>query len=438
MLRRIKEDHLEGLPEKRALLGQQSEGGEWEFDPGICRVMDGEQLERYNAVINTTIELMNEDENRGQALTGLHKLRQVSLHPDLLAGGQPQIATSAKEAWALISKSGKLQVTLEVLEKIKSQNEKAIIFLIDKKMQSALAIALRQIFHIEAAIINGDTKTFSKRSANATRQGIIDRFEGKESFDVLVMSPVAAGVGLTIVSANHVIHLERHWNPAKEAQATDRVYRIGQTKDVSVYYPILLHPESDSFDVNLNRLLMSKQGLKDAIIVPSPVSEQELTGSGMFGTGHSVKESALTIDDVDALSWEMFEALVTCLFSHDCKEAILTKGGRDKGADTVVIESDDSLTVVQSKHTKNTQRLDGYKAITEAYGAGPHYSKKLGREVKKKYVITNAKSYSGEGVQHAKTYGVELLARKDIVEMLKERKVKMSDVLRFDQKRRKL
>lgn len=99
---------------------------------------------------------------------------------------------------------------------------------------------------------------------------------------MLVISPVAAGVGLTITAANHVIHLERHWNPAKEAQATDRAYRIGQTRPVYVYIPILTHPDYASFDVNLNRLLMSKMSLSDAIITQEEVTGQELLKSGMF------------------------------------------------------------------------------------------------------------------------------------------------------------
>jgi len=80
------------------------------------------------------------------------------------------------------------------------------------------------------------------------------------------MSPVAAGVGLTVVGANNVIHLERHWNPAKEAQATDRVYRIGQKKGVNVYFPIAMHPNIATFDQQLAKLLQKKTGLSNAVV----------------------------------------------------------------------------------------------------------------------------------------------------------------------------
>ena len=84
--------------------------------------------------------------------------------------------------------------------------------------------------------------------------------------------------------SNHVIHLERHWNPAKEAQATDRVYRISQTRHVLVHVPILLHPERAAYDVNLDRLLRSKMRLQDALTITAP---EEVTADevlkGMFG-----------------------------------------------------------------------------------------------------------------------------------------------------------
>jgi len=87
---------------------------------------------------------------------------------------------------------------------------------------------------------------------------------------------MAAGVGLTVVGANHVIHLERHWNPAKEAQASDRVYRIGQQKPVFIHLPTLTHPQYDAFDVHLDRLLRGKLMLKDAVVTPEAVSEREM------------------------------------------------------------------------------------------------------------------------------------------------------------------
>ena len=76
-----------------------------------------------------------------------------------------------------------------------------------------------------------------------------------------------------------MLFIERHWNPAKEVQATDRVYRIGQKKDVYVHLPAALHPELDSFDVHLDQLLSNKLQLKDAVVTPEIVSDKELISS---------------------------------------------------------------------------------------------------------------------------------------------------------------
>ncbi len=89
----------------------------------------------------------------------------------------------------------------------------------------------------------------------------------------LVLSPFVAGIGLTITEANHVVHYGRWWNPAVEAQATDRVYRIGQTKDVFVYVPILHDPGGRigaSFDERLDLLMSQKNRLSEDFLSPLP------------------------------------------------------------------------------------------------------------------------------------------------------------------------
>ena len=435
MLRRVKEEHIDGLPEKRLILGKKESNGSWSFDPRIARNMDDIQLERYQAVVNETIERMSEEEGgRGQALAGLHRLRQVSLHPDLLEGAHPGIPTSEREARDIFSRSGKLVILLDILEEIRARAEKVIIFLINKKLQETLQPGLRLILGCEANVINGDTSTISKRRPNTTRQGIIDQFESADGFEVLIMSPIAAGVGLTITSANNVIHLERHWNPAKEAQATDRVYRIGQEKDVNVYYPTLLHPEADSFDTNLNRLLASKQGLKDAVMVPDEVSENAMIASGIFGQEFSNKETPVSIDDVTRLGWEMFEALVAELYARQGSDVLLTQKGRDKGADVVLLEKDNGCTLIQAKHTKRAQ-INGYVAIQEVHGSVPYYQEKLGHKVTGKQVFTNAERFSDEAIKHARIYGVELVTRKELSKLLKKTSITHGELMHRNRKR---
>ena len=99
-------------------------------------------------------------------------------------------------------------------------------------MQAALTEILQRRYDLPdpPQVINGDVPG-GKRLARA------EEFEQQPGFGVLILSPRAGGVGLTITGANHVIHLGRWWNPAIEDQATDRVYRIGQDKPVHVYTP---------------------------------------------------------------------------------------------------------------------------------------------------------------------------------------------------------
>ena len=109
-----------------------------------------------------------------------------------------------------------------------------------------------------------------------TRKSILDDFQSKSGFGIIILSPVAVGVGLTIVGANNVIHIERHWNPAKESQATDRVYRIGQKRQVNVYLPMAMHPLTESFDEKLNQLLRRKIDLSSAVVTTEDVSIDDM------------------------------------------------------------------------------------------------------------------------------------------------------------------
>ena len=95
-----------------------------------------------------------------------------------------------------------------------------------------------------------------------------------------MLAPRAAGVGLNIVAANHVIHYMREWNPAIEAQATDRAYRIGQTQDVHVH-TLTATAELETVEERLDRLLAMKRALMEDFVVPVggfEVSAKEILG----------------------------------------------------------------------------------------------------------------------------------------------------------------
>ena len=280
MLRRVKEDQLKGLPAKTIRSGvEQVSRGQQHYAPELGSCMRGIQLQAYDEVLNSyrSRRAVAED-MRGAALAALTQLRAISLHPRL-DNESALYSRDAAHARQLMMESGKLAVTLKQLDEIRSRGEKVILFMMTKRLQRVLKLWLDQIYGLNIAIINGDTKAVATKAEDMTRKRLIAEFEARSGFNLLIMSPVAAGVGLTVVGANQVIHLERHWNPAKEAQASDRVYRIGQQKDVFIHLPAVTHPQFDSFDVHLDRLLRGKLMLKDAVVTPEAVSEGEMIHS---------------------------------------------------------------------------------------------------------------------------------------------------------------
>lgn len=216
------------------------------FEHKLTVSIGKEQKEMYSSIIN---QVKNKET---AAIQGIMRLKMLCSHPGLLNGS----LKSLKE-----KKVPKLEKTLDLLKEIKSKNEKALIFTEYREMQTILKQAILTTFEMNPAIINGGTDR---------RQHIVDQFNQSDGFDVLILSPKAAGTGLTITSANHVIHYTRWWNPAVENQATDRVFRIGQEKDVHVYYPIVKSDEGgQSVEEIVERLLSQKKELAENVIVPS-------------------------------------------------------------------------------------------------------------------------------------------------------------------------
>lgn len=112
--------------------------------------------------------------------------------------------------------------------------------------------------------------------AGERRQSYVNKFQSNFNlFEAMVLSPRAGGVGLTLTSANHLIHLDRWWNPAVEDQCTGRVLRIGQTRPVSVYIPLAVCEGRRSFDQNLHALLQRKRELFRDTLMPVEVDEEE-------------------------------------------------------------------------------------------------------------------------------------------------------------------
>lgn len=262
-MRRLKKDAAKDLPDKIELK---------EKVP-----MPPVQKAAYASVVNDYTSGIQPN----MLVTIMH-LREVSEHPYLYDS-----TLLNHETDEIVDTGARLQATIKFLDEIKKKKEKVIIFVERKETQKMLQQLCLKRYGIITKIINGDTPSIVKRNMpnKQSRQSSIDEFQAVDGFNVIIMSPVAAGMGLNVTAANHVIHYSRHWNPAKENQATDRAYRIGQTKDVFVYYPMAVRSDIKSFDETLDDLLSRKTSLATSTIFPTERVEvkQEELGQMLFG-----------------------------------------------------------------------------------------------------------------------------------------------------------
>jgi hypothetical protein len=435
MLRRMKVDYLEGLPKKHIILHPR-EGSE-DFDPRVASVMSGDQLKAYNEARGAGIQSVSGActglERKRQFFSALYHMREATLHPALIGGGHLAVGRNDREAVAILQASAKLKKLLEILAHIQSKREKVLIFAINKRLQTGLAANLSRLYEIEIPIINGDTATNSKTNTKLTRMGLLSAFEQAPGFGIAILSPIAAGVGLTITAANHVIHLERHWNPAKEAQATDRVYRMGQERDVHVWIPILEHPSLVSYDKNLNRLLEKKAALNHALSIPEEVVCEDIF-TDVFGveTDDVAPASPLTMEDVAGLSGYLFEALVAELFAAaGAGRVILTPLGSDHGCDVAILDAygmPGENWLIQCKHTVQRE-LKGDMPVREVVGSRWHYETHLGLKFSKLAVISTARKFDRRSRHAASGQSVELLGEAWIKEQMQTCHVSMAALL---------
>ena len=275
------------------------------------------------------------------------------------------------------------------------------------------------------AVINGDAKTVAKRKSTLTRKSMISDFESRKGFNIIIMSPIAVGVRLTVIGANNVIHFERHWNPAKEDQATDRIYRIRQTKDVNIYIPLLHHPKFEFFDVNLHKLLSKKRLLKDAIVTP----EEVIPHPGGFSNDIMQPTDRVLARNLSKLSWQQFEALCAEVMSKQLKvdNCWLTQSVSDFGAD-VVVTFGNSGCLIQSKHTLKSRYL-WYKAIQDIHSAKRKYELEIKKSFYKLIFITNAKTLSKLAINLAEQYEVQIMTFEDFEEMLITHSITLEQII---------
>jgi len=342
-------------------------------------------------------------------LSMIQHLMKLYQHPALLPKYEPFANNQLDEA---IRRCPKLERTMEILDGIQRDKEKVLIFTRSLDMQQLLATTIAERFRIAVDIINGATaRSVMHKNALNTRKGILERFRGSPGFNVLILSPDVAGIGLTIVEANHVVHYGRWWNPARESQATDRIYRIGQTKDVHVYYLIAKDPNSSfkSFDERLDALLERRKALASDFLAPMP-GEDELgkeLWKDIINEGQSTETGKpLTREEIKALPWDRFEALIALVEGKKGYNVVLTPRSGDYGID-VISKEGCQVFLIQCKHTIWDSNIDA-DVVSEMLHAFDTYRGKWLRDMGatvllKPILVTNGKctnSLIGQAMMH--------------------------------------
>ena len=184
-------------------------------------------------------------QRRGTVLAFLMRLKQICNHPSHWLGDG---------AWAE-EDSGKLARLRDIAEVVAARQEKALIFTQFKEMTAPLAAFLGSVFGRAGLVLHGETEV-------KKRKELVRQFQEDENVPFFVLSLKAGGAGLNLTAASHVIHFDRWWNPAVENQATDRAFRIGQTKNVLVHKFVCRGTVEDKID----QMIESKKQLAGDIL----------------------------------------------------------------------------------------------------------------------------------------------------------------------------
>ena len=200
------------------------------------------------------IDRLSAMERRGQILAVLTKLKQICDHPSLFEGENSE----PTDEW--IKRSNKLARLLEMIDEARAENQRCIIFTQYVRMGRMIAAALENRFGKKVSFLHGGVAKEERDRLVAAFQA--EAIEGEESSDIFILSLKAGGTGLNLTAATHVFHFDRWWNPAVENQATDRAYRIGQTKQVQVHKFVSL----GTLEERIHEMIARKQALSENIV----------------------------------------------------------------------------------------------------------------------------------------------------------------------------
>ncbi|MGD9687747.1 MAG: DEAD/DEAH box helicase, partial [Desulfobacter sp.] len=198
--------------------------------------------------LQQAIETAEGIQRKGLVLSFLLRFKQLCNHPDQITG-----SGDFKE-----THSGKFMRLGSICETIYEKRERVLVFTQFKEMTEPLRAFLETIFHHPGLVLHGSVPV-------AKRKKLIQTFQDNAYCPFMVLSLKAGGVGLNLTRANHVVHFDRWWNPAVENQATDRAFRIGQTKKVLVHKFVTRGTIEEKIDL----MISEKQALADQVVTSS-------------------------------------------------------------------------------------------------------------------------------------------------------------------------
>ncbi|MEG4863098.1 MULTISPECIES: DEAD/DEAH box helicase [unclassified Microcoleus] len=242
ILRRLKTDKeiIQDLPEKQEMTV-------------FCSLAAG-QAALYQKIVEESIANLESAEGiqrRGMILALLVKLKQLCNHPALLTAKQ-----NPKELGIKSQESGKLQRLVEMLEEVVAEGDRALIFTQFAEWGKLLKPHLEKHLGREVLFLYGGIK-------QQQREEMIDRFQhDPQGPPIMILSLKAGGTGLNLTRATHVFHYDRWWNPAVENQATDRVFRIGQTRNVQVHKFVC----TGTLEEKIHDMIESKKALAEQVV----------------------------------------------------------------------------------------------------------------------------------------------------------------------------
>ncbi|MCW2923780.1 MAG: helicase [Thermoleophilia bacterium] len=257
-----------------------------------------EQVALYEAIVRDAAEVLRMSpaqagrsgiERRGLILATISRLKQACNHPAQLLGDNSRVGGG---------RSGKLQRLETLLEGVLERGERTLVFTQFVQMAELLQRGLVESFGREVGLLTGGmTRT--------QRDDVVQRFQSADADapPILVLSLKAGGSGLNLTAATHVVHFDRWWNPATEQQATDRAFRIGQTRDVQVHALVC----AGTVEERIDRMLRQKRAVADTVVGGGEAWITELGDDELLDLLALRRDSMLQPGELDSLEgwrWE--------------------------------------------------------------------------------------------------------------------------------------